>query len=77
MQYGLSMMPMHLPEKPLRQAVEEDIDLLMRADALGYSEAWIGEHFTSPDLYTWGGNGYTAKTFPGRRGLAKDAGSTS
>jgi alkanesulfonate monooxygenase SsuD/methylene tetrahydromethanopterin reductase-like flavin-dependent oxidoreductase (luciferase family) len=47
MQYGLFMMPMHLPEKPLAQAFEEDIDLLLRADALGYSEAWIGEHFTS------------------------------
>jgi alkanesulfonate monooxygenase SsuD/methylene tetrahydromethanopterin reductase-like flavin-dependent oxidoreductase (luciferase family) len=47
MQYGLFMMPMHLPEKPLAQAVDEDIDLLLRADALGYREAWIGEHFTS------------------------------
>jgi alkanesulfonate monooxygenase SsuD/methylene tetrahydromethanopterin reductase-like flavin-dependent oxidoreductase (luciferase family) len=47
MQYGLFMMPMHLPEKPLAQAFDEDIDLLIRADALGYGEAWIGEHFTS------------------------------
>lgn len=47
MQYGLFMMPMHLPEKSLAQAFDEDIDLLMRADALGYSDAWIGEHFTS------------------------------
>ena len=47
MQYGLFMMPMHLPEKSPAQAFDEDIDLLTRADALGYSEAWIGEHFTS------------------------------
>jgi alkanesulfonate monooxygenase SsuD/methylene tetrahydromethanopterin reductase-like flavin-dependent oxidoreductase (luciferase family) len=47
MQYGLFMMPMHLPEKPLAQAFDEDLDLLIRADALGYREAWIGEHFTS------------------------------
>jgi alkanesulfonate monooxygenase SsuD/methylene tetrahydromethanopterin reductase-like flavin-dependent oxidoreductase (luciferase family) len=47
MQYGLFMMPMHLPEKSPAQAFAEDIDLLLRADALGYSEAWIGEHFTS------------------------------
>jgi alkanesulfonate monooxygenase SsuD/methylene tetrahydromethanopterin reductase-like flavin-dependent oxidoreductase (luciferase family) len=47
MQYGLFMMPMHLPEKPLAQAFDEDIDVLIRADALGYHEAWIGEHFTS------------------------------
>jgi alkanesulfonate monooxygenase SsuD/methylene tetrahydromethanopterin reductase-like flavin-dependent oxidoreductase (luciferase family) len=47
MQYGLFMMPMHLPEKPVAQTVDEDIELLLRADALGYGEAWIGEHFTS------------------------------
>jgi alkanesulfonate monooxygenase SsuD/methylene tetrahydromethanopterin reductase-like flavin-dependent oxidoreductase (luciferase family) len=47
MQYGLFMMPMHLPGKPLAQAFDEDIDVLIRADALGYHEAWIGEHFTS------------------------------
>ena len=47
MQCGLFMMPMHLPEKPLAQAFDEDIDLLIRADALGYHEAWIGKHFTS------------------------------
>jgi alkanesulfonate monooxygenase SsuD/methylene tetrahydromethanopterin reductase-like flavin-dependent oxidoreductase (luciferase family) len=44
---GLFMMPMHLPEKPLAQAFDEDIDLLIRADTLAYHEAWIGEHFTS------------------------------
>jgi limonene 1,2-monooxygenase len=38
---------MHLPEKPLAQFFDEDIDLLIRADALGYHEAWIGGHFTS------------------------------
>jgi hypothetical protein len=47
MRYGLFMMPMHLPKIPLAQAFDEDIDLLIRADALGYYEAWIGEHFTS------------------------------
>ena len=26
MQYGLFMMPMHLPEKPLAQAIDEDIE---------------------------------------------------
>ena len=47
MQYGLFMIPMHPPEKPLAQAFDEDIDVLVRADALGYHEAGIGEHFTS------------------------------
>ena len=58
MQCGLFMMPLHPPEKDPTQAYDEDLELLVRADALGYSEAWIGEHFTTrweniiaPDLF--------------------------
>jgi alkanesulfonate monooxygenase SsuD/methylene tetrahydromethanopterin reductase-like flavin-dependent oxidoreductase (luciferase family) len=57
MQCDLFLMPRHLAEKPLAQAFDEDIDLLIRADALGCHEACIGEHFTcawesilAPDL---------------------------
>ncbi|HEX2172535.1 MAG TPA: LLM class flavin-dependent oxidoreductase [Dehalococcoidia bacterium] len=47
MQYGFFLMPLHAPEKPLADAYDEDVDLLIRADRLGYTEAWIGEHFTA------------------------------
>lgn len=47
MKYGFFLMPLHAPENPIADAYEEDIDLLVRADRLGYSEAWIGEHFTA------------------------------
>ena len=43
LQYGLFMMPMHLPEEPLAQASDEDIDLLIRFGGVLCSE-------TSPSL---------------------------
>ena len=48
MRYGLFMMPSHPPERELFQAHQWDLDCLSLADDLGYDEAWIGEHFTSP-----------------------------
>jgi alkanesulfonate monooxygenase SsuD/methylene tetrahydromethanopterin reductase-like flavin-dependent oxidoreductase (luciferase family) len=44
MKVGLFMMPLHPPEKPLAQCYEEDIEQIVIADDLGFSEAWIGEH---------------------------------
>ena len=48
MKYGLFMMPSHPPERELFQAHQWDLDCLSLADRLGFEEAWIGEHFTSP-----------------------------
>ncbi len=47
MKLGLFLMPMHPPGKPHADCYELDLETLRRADALGYDEAWIGEHFTS------------------------------
>ena len=58
MHCGLFMMPLHPTEQDPTQAYDEDLELLVRADELEYSEAWIGEHFTTgweniiaPDLF--------------------------
>ena len=58
MNLGLFIMPLHPPEKPRAVGFAEDIELICRADALGFSEAWVGEHMTSrwetisaPDLF--------------------------
>jgi|DewCreStandDraft_5_1066085.scaffolds.fasta_scaffold00263_49 alkanesulfonate monooxygenase SsuD/methylene tetrahydromethanopterin reductase-like flavin-dependent oxidoreductase (luciferase family) len=58
MRYGLFLMPLHPPERPVADAYEYDLRTLQAADALGFDEAWIGEHFTSvwenipaPDLF--------------------------
>jgi alkanesulfonate monooxygenase SsuD/methylene tetrahydromethanopterin reductase-like flavin-dependent oxidoreductase (luciferase family) len=48
MKLGLFMMPTHPPERDLLAGHEWDLEVLRAADRLGYDEAWIGEHFTSP-----------------------------
>ncbi len=46
MKLGLFMMPLHPPEKDRTECFEEDIELVVLADQLGFSEAWIGQHNT-------------------------------
>jgi alkanesulfonate monooxygenase SsuD/methylene tetrahydromethanopterin reductase-like flavin-dependent oxidoreductase (luciferase family) len=48
MKFGLFMMPSHPPERGLYESHQWDLDYLSLADELGFEEAWIGEHFTSP-----------------------------
>ena len=45
-QYGMFIMPYHASGKSLGQCYDEDLELLIRADELGFSEFWIGEHHT-------------------------------
>ena len=44
MKLGVFMMPLHPPEKDRTLCFEEDIELIVCADGLGFSEAWIGQH---------------------------------
>jgi alkanesulfonate monooxygenase SsuD/methylene tetrahydromethanopterin reductase-like flavin-dependent oxidoreductase (luciferase family) len=46
MQLGTFMMPLHPPEKDRTACFEEDVEFIVRADQLGFSEAWIGQHHT-------------------------------
>src|SRR3990172_2071676 len=46
MHLGLFMMPLHPPSRPLADTLDEDLELLVEADRLGYTDAWIGEHQT-------------------------------
>jgi alkanesulfonate monooxygenase SsuD/methylene tetrahydromethanopterin reductase-like flavin-dependent oxidoreductase (luciferase family) len=57
MEAGLFMMPNHPPHRDYREGYEHDLDTLSFVDRNGYTEAWIGEHFTcrreplpAPDL---------------------------
>ena len=45
-EYGMFIMPFHAPEKPLSQGYDEDLELIVRAEELGFQEFWIGEHHT-------------------------------
>jgi len=47
MDLGLFMMPLHRPEKPWSRALAEDREAIVLAEKLGYSEAWVGEHFST------------------------------
>ena len=44
MEFGLFMMPLHPPAKDRTSGFEEDIEAVVLADELGFSEAWIGQH---------------------------------
>jgi alkanesulfonate monooxygenase SsuD/methylene tetrahydromethanopterin reductase-like flavin-dependent oxidoreductase (luciferase family) len=44
--HGMFIMPFHDPDKPLAQCYDEDLELIVRAEELGFSEFWIGEHHT-------------------------------
>jgi alkanesulfonate monooxygenase SsuD/methylene tetrahydromethanopterin reductase-like flavin-dependent oxidoreductase (luciferase family) len=44
--HGMFIMPFHDLAKPLGQCYDEDLELIVRAEELGFSEFWIGEHHT-------------------------------
>lgn len=48
MNVGMFLMPSHPPERSLYDGQQWDLQVLRWADELGYTEAWIGEHFTAP-----------------------------
>src|SRR5438874_3036538 len=43
---GMFIMPFHDPAKPPAQCYDEDLELIVRAEELEFSEFWIGEHHT-------------------------------
>ena len=47
MNLGLFMMPLHRPEKAWARALAEDREAIVLAEKLGYTEAWVGEHFST------------------------------
>jgi alkanesulfonate monooxygenase SsuD/methylene tetrahydromethanopterin reductase-like flavin-dependent oxidoreductase (luciferase family) len=47
MKAGLFLMPSHPPERSPFDAQQWDLEVLSMVDEAGYSEAWIGEHFTA------------------------------
>ncbi len=49
MKLGGFLMPAHPPERAIAEGAALDLEELERLDRLGFTEAWIGEHFTS----TW------------------------
>ncbi|WP_339952063.1 LLM class flavin-dependent oxidoreductase [uncultured Albimonas sp.] len=47
MKLGLFQMPLHPPHRALAETLDEDAEKIIHADALGFEEAWVGEHFSA------------------------------
>ena len=47
MRFGTFMAPFHPPEHNPTLSLENDLELLQHMDALGFDEAWIGEHHSA------------------------------
>ena len=47
MRLGAVLMPSHPPERDIQQGQAWDLEEIVRLDALGFDEAWVGEHFTA------------------------------
>jgi alkanesulfonate monooxygenase SsuD/methylene tetrahydromethanopterin reductase-like flavin-dependent oxidoreductase (luciferase family) len=45
MRLGLFMMPIHDPARGYLEVFKEDRESILHAEALGYDEAWVGEHY--------------------------------
>jgi alkanesulfonate monooxygenase SsuD/methylene tetrahydromethanopterin reductase-like flavin-dependent oxidoreductase (luciferase family) len=41
------LMPVHNPAKPLAQCLDEDLELVVKCEELGFDEFWVGEHHSS------------------------------
>ena len=58
MELGYFTMPLHPPGSNITKTLADDLEQIVTLDRLGYTEAWIGEHFTAkwenipaPDLF--------------------------
>ena len=47
MEYGLFMMPLHDPGRDYTEILDEDREAILLAEKLGFSEAWVGEHYSA------------------------------
>ena len=44
---GMFVMPIHDPKKPLAQCIDEDLELAVLCEELGFDDFWVGEHHSS------------------------------
>jgi limonene 1,2-monooxygenase len=58
LRFGIFLGPIHKPGQNPTLALQRDLELIEHLDALGYDEAWIGEHHSagaeligSPDIF--------------------------
>ena len=44
---GMFVMPVHDPDKPMVQCFDEDLELAVQCETLGFADFWVGEHHSS------------------------------
>jgi alkanesulfonate monooxygenase SsuD/methylene tetrahydromethanopterin reductase-like flavin-dependent oxidoreductase (luciferase family) len=44
---GMFVMPIHAKAKPLAQCIDEDLELALQCEELGFDDFWVGEHHSS------------------------------
>jgi alkanesulfonate monooxygenase SsuD/methylene tetrahydromethanopterin reductase-like flavin-dependent oxidoreductase (luciferase family) len=47
MRLGMFVMPIHDPKKSLMQCIDEDLELAVLCEELGFDDFWVGEHHSS------------------------------
>ena len=47
MRLGMFVMPIHDAAKPLAQCIDEDLELAVKCEELGFDDFWVGEHHSS------------------------------
>lgn len=47
MKIGLFHMPLHPADKPMAEVLAENTEKIIYADQLGFTETWIGEHYSA------------------------------
>jgi limonene 1,2-monooxygenase len=72
LRFGIFLAPFHAVGQNPTLALQRDLELLERLDALGYDEAWIGEHHSagweliaSPEVFIAAAAGRTRRMFLG------------
>ena len=47
LKHGMFVMPIHDPNKPMAQCFDEDLELAVKCEQLGFTDFWVGEHHSS------------------------------
>ena len=47
LRFGMFVMPIHDPGKPLSRCIDEDLELALRCEELDFDDFWVGEHHSS------------------------------
>ena len=77
LQFGLFLAPLHHPQQNPTRALRRDLELIVRAEELGYTEAWIGEHYSTGHEIIAGGDLFVAAAAERTKRIRLGTGATS